>query len=75
MTCLFDQTIRYRAVASAYETEREDLRRDPITEHAAIVEAVVARDADKAAALIEQHYRGTASRLSEGLADLAVTGK
>ena len=32
------------------------LRRDPNAEHAAIVEAAVARDADKAALLLEQHY-------------------
>ena len=63
---LFDQTIRYRSIASAYETEREDLRRDPNKEHADIVLAAVARDADRAAALIEQHYDGTAARLSQG---------
>lgn len=63
---LFDQTIRYRSIASVYETEREDLRRDPDKEHADIVLAVVARDADRAATLIAQHYEGTAARLSRG---------
>ena len=72
---LFDQTIRYRAVASAYEVEREDLRRDPNAEHAAIANAAVARDADRAALLIEQHYLGTANRLSEGQTDLPVSAK
>lgn len=72
---LFDQSVRCRAVASAYETERDELRRDPIAEHAVIAEAVVARDADKAAALIEQHYSGTASRLSQGMATIAPPGK
>ncbi len=72
---LFDQTIRYRSVASAYETEREDLRRDPNAEHAAIVEAAVARDADKAALLLEQHYLGTANRLSQGQSDPAISPK
>jgi DNA-binding GntR family transcriptional regulator len=69
---LFDQTIRYRSIASAYEVQREDLRRDPNKEHAEIVRATVARDADAAAALLQQHYYGTAQRLSEGQAGTAV---
>jgi GntR family transcriptional regulator, carbon starvation induced regulator len=63
---LFDQTIRYRSIASTYETEREDLQRDPNAEHAEIVRATVARDADTAAALLERHYHGTADRLLAG---------
>jgi DNA-binding GntR family transcriptional regulator len=63
---LFDQTIRYRAVASVYETERKDLRRDPNAEHAEIVNATVARDADRAALLLERHYQGTTDRLLAG---------
>ena len=63
---LFDQTIRYRSIASTYETEREDLRRDPNAEHAEIVRAAVARDADTAAALLERHYQGTTERLLKG---------
>ena len=63
---LFDQTIRYRSIASTYETEREDLHRDPNAEHAEIVRATVARDADTAAALLERHYHGTADRLLAG---------
>ena len=65
---LFDQTIRYRSIASAYEVQREDLRRNPNAEHAEIVRATVARDAEAAAALLEQHYCGTAQRLSQGQA-------
>jgi GntR family carbon starvation induced transcriptional regulator len=62
---LFDQTIRYRSVAAAYETARQDLRPDVAGEHARIVDAVIARDADAAAAAIAQHYMTTASILVE----------
>jgi len=63
---LFDQTIRYRSVAAAYETERSDLRRDVKVEHAEIVRAAVARDADAAASALERHYLVTANQLVEG---------
>jgi DNA-binding GntR family transcriptional regulator len=63
---LFDQTIRYRSVAAAYETERSDLRRDVKNEHAEIVRAAVARDADAAAAALERHYLATAHQLLRG---------
>jgi DNA-binding GntR family transcriptional regulator len=63
---LFDQTIRYRSVAAAYETVRSDLRRDVKTEHAEIVRAAVARDADAAAAALERHYMVTTNQLVEG---------
>jgi DNA-binding GntR family transcriptional regulator len=62
---LFDQTIRYRSVAAAYETARQDLRPDVAAEHARIVDAVIARDADAAAAAIEHHYMNTANLLVE----------
>ena len=62
---LFDQTIRYRSVAAAYETQRQDLRSDVAGEHARIVAAVIARDADAAAAAIEKHYMTTASVIIE----------
>ena len=63
---LFDQTIRYRSVAAAYETERSDLRRDVKVEHAEIVRAAVARDADAAADALRRHYMVTANQLVEG---------
>ena len=63
---LFDQTIRYRSVAAAYETERSDLRRDVKTEHAEIVRAAVARDTGAAAAALERHYLATANQLLQG---------
>jgi DNA-binding GntR family transcriptional regulator len=68
---LFDQTIRYRSISSNYETERKDLSRDANAEHAEIVRAAVARDADTAAALLERHYQGTADRLIAGQGALA----
>ena len=42
-----------------------DLRRNVRSEHAAIVDAVIARDADAAAAAIEKHYMTTANLLVE----------
>jgi DNA-binding GntR family transcriptional regulator len=62
---LFDQTIRYRSVAAAYETARRDLRPDVAGEHARIVDAVIARDADAASAAIEHHYMNTANLIVE----------
>jgi DNA-binding GntR family transcriptional regulator len=63
---LFDQTIRYRSVAAVYETEHPVLRRDVNTEHAEIVRAAVARDADAAAVALERHYYVTANQLVQG---------
>jgi DNA-binding GntR family transcriptional regulator len=62
---LFDQTIRYRSVAAVYETARQGLRPDVAGEHARIVNAVIARDADAAAVAIEQHYMNTANLIVE----------
>ena len=59
---LFDQAVRYRSLASTYQL---DLRRDVDGEHAEIVDAVIARDADAAAAAIEKHYMLTATLLAE----------
>lgn len=60
---LFDQTVRYRSVAVAYENERRGLRPDAAAEHARIVDAVMARDPEAAAAAIEQHYMNTANMI------------
>ena len=47
---LFDQTIRYRSIASAYEATRDDLRRDVrMPSMPPSSKATVARDADTAA--------------------------
>ena len=64
---LLDQTIRYRSVAAACQTSHRDLRRDVKTEHAEIVRAAVARDADA----------GPPPRSSgtNATADLLVTGQ
>jgi DNA-binding GntR family transcriptional regulator len=59
---LFDQAIRYRSLAGAYRIDRN---RNVDAEHAAIVRAVIARDADAAAAAIEAHYSTTANLLAE----------
>jgi DNA-binding GntR family transcriptional regulator len=59
---LFDQAVRYRSLASTYAL---DLRRDVGAEHAEIVDAVIARDGDAAAAAIEKHYMLTATLLAE----------
>jgi DNA-binding GntR family transcriptional regulator len=65
---LFDHTIRHRSVAAIYESEHVDLPRDANGEHAEIVAAVVARDADSAAAALERHYYRTTNYLLEGQA-------
>lgn len=59
---LFDQAIRYRALAGAYRIDRQ---RNVVEEHAVIVRAVIARDADAAAAAIEVHYSTTSNLLVE----------
>jgi DNA-binding GntR family transcriptional regulator len=59
---LFDQAVRYRSLAGTYQL---DLRRDVDGEHGEIVDAVIARDADAAAAAIERHYMLTATLLVE----------
>lgn len=57
---LFDQTCRYRSLVVAVEASG---RRDVDAEHAEIVRAAVARDADAAAAALERHYLATADLL------------
>jgi DNA-binding GntR family transcriptional regulator len=59
---LFDQAIRYRSLTGTYQL---DMQRDVAAEHAAIVDAVIARDADAAAVAIEKHYMLTATLLIE----------
>jgi len=57
---LFDQTVRYRAVAAIYELDNESRRANAEMEHAQIVDAIAARNPDAAAQLIDRHYMGTA---------------
>lgn len=59
---LFDQAFRYQSLAGSYQIDRF---RNVEAEHAAIVDAVIARDADAAAAAIEAHYMRTATLLAE----------
>lgn len=67
---LYDQAIRYRLLAGNY---RLDERRDVEGEHAAIVNAVIARDGDAAAAAIERHYTLTADLLAKVPGAVATT--
>jgi DNA-binding GntR family transcriptional regulator len=53
---LFNQTNRYRRLVVAFSKVRRDDRR----EHRALMEAALARDAERAVALIHQHIRRTA---------------
>ncbi len=69
---LFDQTLRYRSIAVAYELAQSE-RRDAVVEHAAVVDAVLARDADAAAAAIERHYMSTANILA-GASEFTAAG-
>ena len=62
---LFDVAERYRHISRiANPTEA------PRDEHKAIMEATVARDADRAADLLNHHFRNTANRVKERLAVL-----
>lgn len=53
---LFDQTERYRNLSGRAP---QGARRDVHAEHRAIVDAVLARDADQACALLAQHFEST----------------
>ncbi|MCY1343192.1 FCD domain protein [compost metagenome] len=53
---LRDQTARYRVLSMHY-TDSAD--RDVPAEHRALLDAVLARDADKACALLAEHYETT----------------
>jgi GntR family transcriptional regulator, carbon starvation induced regulator len=56
---LFDRAERYRALSAA----RRPASRNKSGEHRAIMLAAVARNADEAAALVEQHIRDTAANV------------
>jgi DNA-binding GntR family transcriptional regulator len=60
---LNDLVERYRR-ASIYQKLGE---RDLAAEHAAIAEAVLARDADRACAMTERHFGLTAATLGDGM--------
>jgi DNA-binding GntR family transcriptional regulator len=60
---MYDLNIRYRRVASP----PRDKERDVDAEHAAIVEAVLTRDEEKAVELLISHYRCTAQFIRERL--------
>ena len=60
---LYDQMIRYRSLAGSLRSST--CAATCRSEHADIVDAVIARDADAAAAAIEKHYMTTANLLVE----------
>ena len=62
---LFDQSVRYRSVAVAYEINNPRGRSDAAREHGWIAAAVLARDADAAAQAIEAHYLATSKLIIE----------
>jgi GntR family transcriptional regulator, carbon starvation induced regulator len=53
---LYDQSERYRNLAERH-TSRQN--RDPVTEHRELMDAVMSRQADKAAALLAEHFWAT----------------
>ncbi|SEM70051.1 GntR family transcriptional regulator [Palleronia pelagia] len=57
---MMDQAVRYRNLSMNVDIAR---RGDAIGEHRALLEAAVARDADRATQLLEAHYRVTLKRL------------
>lgn len=60
---MYDLNIRYRRLAGPGRSESRDIN----AEHTAIMEATLARDADRAIDLLIEHYRRTGSRLSRAL--------
>ncbi len=63
-----DQAARYRNY-SVFAPAPESAARDIQSEHAAIVGAVVARDADRACTLLQQHYQRTIDALAPQAAE------
>jgi DNA-binding GntR family transcriptional regulator len=61
-TVLFDQSERYRRLAQAYGQPARDID----GEHTAIVKAALARDAERACALVTEHIARTTDRVLEG---------
>jgi DNA-binding GntR family transcriptional regulator len=57
----YDRAVRYRSLSIA----RSFARRDVVTEHRALADAVLERNADKAVPLIYAHYQRTASLLTD----------
>lgn len=55
---LFDQAERFRIVR-AVKPQQANTVRDPAKEHQEIVEAVLARDAERAKSALSQHYQAT----------------
>ncbi len=64
---LFDQSERYRRLAVAHGKADRDID----GEHRALVEAALARDAERACALLTEHLARTTDRVLAGLATLA----
>jgi len=66
---LFDQSERYRRLSKVYS----DRPRDVLGEHRAITDATLARDADRACALLAEHLGRTAAMVLDGMIDDADT--
>lgn len=67
------ETERYRTLALRSATLRRD--RDLDAEHKALLDAALARDADRAAGLLDEHYRETGRFLEQVLTDEAARQK
>ncbi len=59
---LFEQSERYRRLAVAYGQPRRDIA----AEHAALARAALARDAERACALLVEHIAATTERVLAG---------
>ena len=66
---LYDLNIRYRYVAGRDLNYKQ---RDASTEHKAILDAIVAHDAERAATALRTHYERTGSYVAHVLQDMAV---
>lgn len=66
---LVDHSERYRRIRLAYPRSSKELSDDVMKEHLDIMEAVLARDTDKASDLLRQHLMRTAEVLSKRFTD------
>lgn len=66
---LVDHSERYRRIRLAYPRSSKELADDVLKEHLDLMEAVLARDTEKASALLRHHLMRTAEVLSKRFAD------
>jgi len=66
---LFDHAERYRRIRLAYPISAEQLERDIMAEHKALMDAVLDRNTEAATALLSEHLMQTARALAQRFTD------